>query len=1446
MTKRRPSLINSEGVQNERDGGLSPDWNNKLLRDLCNFIIYKIASRLYVAVEYVRNPFNQALPIWITFNPMPIRNPNDQQDPTEHPQPKNPIPSAEEIRRRALEALHQGHFQIPEALLQGADIELASILESLRIYQAELELQNEELTRSQRQIQLALNRFGSFFNNLPIPALVIGAHGLIQEANLAARDRFRLRATQLHQHYFVRLIEEMDRERVMASLARLPTEDSGALVIPEVRLWQAVGRIMIADLYLARLPDLEGELEPQAHYLCSIVDRTELFQQYQALESTARLLQQRELELNQRLREMRGLYALASETSDPGQPLDAILPRLSQILVGSTRLPELAEVRLQLNGTSFQTPGFVQTPWSLAVPIPASGDTQSGLIELCYREAPPAVSDEGPFLDEERLFLETAAAHIALYGERRRANQALSESRERYQILADYSPDWEYWLGPDGRYLYVSPACSSIAGYGPESFIADPGLMGRLIHPADRALWERLLAEVLENHCSDLMVLHLRLIDRAGQEHWVEHLCNPVLTADGRYLGRRGVFREITERKRLESELVKLSLAVEQSPESIVITDLNGCIEYVNETFVRNTGYTRAEAIGQNPRILQSGQTPPERYEQLWGCLLAGEIWQGEFINRRKDGTLYTELATIAPIRQPDGRVTHFLAVKSDITEQRRLISELEHYRDHLAELVEERTRALRQQMRALQALIDNLPHLAWMKDREGRFVAVNRLFAELKGREPAELIGRTDEELWPERAPCYRAEDEEVIAGRTRITREVASQTKPGAIYEVFKAPIIDETGEVIGTVGSARDIRPQREMETELARRAELAESAVRAKSAFLANMSHEIRTPMNAILGLTHLLKRDLDDPHQLSRLDKIEGAARHLLTVINDILDLSKIEAGKLQLVEQNFSLAMLVDQVSSLVIDEARAKGLTLKIELDPQIFWVRGDITRLRQALLNYVSNAIKFTQRGWIAIRAHLEEQCPDGQLLIRFEVEDTGIGIPADKQATLFQAFEQADTSATRRYGGTGLGLAITAQLARLMGGTVGMTSQEGQGSIFWFTARLGVGQPQESDEQATQVALEAEARARCLGRRVLLAEDNPINREVIIELLQSFGLQVDSAENGQVASEMAARKDYDLILMDVQMPVMDGLTATRTIRTLPRWRDRPILALTANAFEEDRMTCLEAGMNDFVPKPVDPLDLLTALLRWLPESIGHPLPKDSLAAAQAPGPSPGATASLPKRVDLLAAIRVLPGVDLRQGLASLRGSQEGYIRLLERFIESHGNDPKHLTELLARGDGEGLARLAHSLKGVAGNLGLTRIAEQARALEIARRPEGLADPGALASTIASIREELESLHRAVEQSQLLLLQVSGASTAAGTSQTQIWLDQLAQLLREDNAQALILYQRESADFARRFPELSAALEHQINHFGFEGALRLVEQARARLAQSKDSDPD
>ena len=431
------------------------------------------------------------------------------------------------------------------------------------------------------------------------------------------------------------------------------------------------------------------------------------------------------------------------------------------------------------------------------------------------------------------------------------------------------------------------------------------------------------------------------------------------------------------------------------------------------------------------------------------------------------------------------------------------------------------------------------------------------------------------------------------------------------------------DERGQPIKMHGTIQDITERKQVADELqqyrlhledlvaSRTAELAhakeaaEAASLAKSAFLANMSHEIRTPMNAILGMANIMQRDGASSVQTERLGKIDTAAKHLLGVLNNILDLSKIEAGKFVIEEAPLDIAILMNNISSFMSENARGKGIQLHVEplnLPPRL-QLHGDQTRLQQALLNYVTNAIKFSEGGCVTLRVLVQDET-DEHLLLRFEVRDDGIGIPPEILPRLFNAFEQADNSTTRKFGGTGLGLAITRRLAELMGGEAGVTSTPAAGSTFWFTARLKTTLLETRQLPASDEAGSAESliQRRHQHRRILVVDDDPMNLEVAQLLLNESGLTVDLAQDGEQAISKAIENRYAVILMDMQMPILDGLAATQQIRKLPEHLTTPILAMTANVFAEDKLRCLDAGMNDFLFKPLDPEVLFSTLLKWL----------------------------------------------------------------------------------------------------------------------------------------------------------------------------------------------------------------------------------------------------
>ncbi|KAF0164510.1 MAG: hypothetical protein FD157_2117 [Rhodocyclaceae bacterium] len=771
-----------------------------------------------------------------------------------------------------------------------------------------------------------------------------------------------------------------------------------------------------------------------------------------------------------------------------------------------------------------------------------------------------------------------------------------------------------------------------------------------------------------------------------------------------------------------------LAITLHSIGDAVIATDVAGRVTRMNPAAERLTGWPLAEAaqrpLGEVFRIVDAGTRQPA-VDPVSLVMARGTVvgLANHALLVARDGAEYQVADSAAPIRGAAGAIVGVVLVFSDVSERYRTET------------------ALRESHATLRRILETALDGFWRVDEQGRLLDVNPAYCEQSGYARDELLGMRIADLEAIENPAQTARHIRRLIETGRERFETVHRRKDGSLWHVeISASVPENAGgqffvflrDISERRRAAEELLKHRDTleQTVIARTAELAqakdaaESANLAKSTFLANMSHEIRTPMNAIIGLTHLLRRAAPTPEQAERLGKIDSAAAHLLSIINDILDISKIEAGKLELERTNFPLGAVLDHVRSLISDQARAKGLAIVVDADDVPAWLSGDPTRLRQALFNYTSNAIKFTESGSITLSACLlgeegevvHEAPPGDEITVRFEVTDTGIGISPEKVASLFTAFEQADASTTRKYGGTGLGLAITRRLAQLMGGEVGADGTPGVGARFWFTARLGRGHgilPVAAAAGAEDV--EAELRRRHGGVRVLLAEDNAINREVAIELLHGVGLAVDVALDGVEATEMARATDYRLILMDVQMPRMDGMEATRLIRQQSRHAATPILAMTANAFDEDRRACHASGMSDFVAKPVDPEALYAALLNWLPARPDAP-PAPAPAPASAPASAPNDANEVLRRAGGIA------GLDTARGLALVCGNAATYVRLLAMFVDGHGQDPARLAAINAAQDFEALGKLAHTLKGSTGSIGAGNLFDAAAALQAA----------------------------------------------------------------------------------------------------------------------------
>lgn len=650
---------------------------------------------------------------------------------------------------------------------------------------------------------------------------------------------------------------------------------------------------------------------------------------------------------------------------------------------------------------------------------------------------------------------------------------------------------------------------------------------------------------------------------------------------------------------------------LEESPDGILVVSQEGLVVSVN---------TRFFTVWDIPKPAQSLNEALNISDSLFLEQVLEKVQDpASFLQRVRE--LYADplLEDTSDVPLKDGRTLRRHS-KALCNPEGQYLGRVWYFRD-ISEIIKSRIALDESEKRYHTAFHTSLDAIAITSLADGIYIDVNPAFLSITGFERDELIGKSSVELniWAD------SKDRDHLRTMLRndeanLRLEARFRKKDGELFWGMMSVSRMDIGGTACLLSLTRDTTANKAAQEELARHrdhleqlieertAELqhakdaAETASVAKSAFLANMSHEIRTPLNAITGLAFLIRRGGLNPVQTDQLEKLENASKHLLNVINAVLEISKIEAGKFAVSESSIHIGSILENVASMLRARTQEKHLYLSIELESMPPNLLGDPTALQQALLNYASNAVKFTESGSVVLRARKVDE-DAGHALLRFEVEDTGIGIDAETLSRLFMAFEQADNSMTRKYGGSGLGLAITKKLAEQMGGTTGASSVPGKGSTFWFTVRLKKGTaPLPDVRPGSLLSAEDRLSQHFPEHRMLLVEDEPINREIASMMLTNVRQIIDIAEDGVEAVELVLRNKYDLILMDMQMPNMDGLEATRRIRALPNGSAVPILAMTANVFEDDRERCIAAGMDDFVGKPIDPVTLYSTILRHL----------------------------------------------------------------------------------------------------------------------------------------------------------------------------------------------------------------------------------------------------
>ncbi|MBI3230778.1 MAG: PAS domain S-box protein [Burkholderiales bacterium] len=896
-------------------------------------------------------------------------------------------------------------------------------------------------------------------------------------------------------------------------------------------------------------------------------------------------------------------------------------------------------------------------------------------------------------------------ATVSDLSERKIFEENLRSSEERYRQIVETAVEGVWIIDLQGKTIFVNPRLTQMLGYSEEQIIGRP------------------LTDFMDDEGLELARVFLQQVEegstkrcdlkfcRADQSSlWAAMAATPVRDSEGKMSGAMAMITDVSERRNAVDALTannqRLASIFNAVTNGVILQNEQGKILERNTAAIAMLNLDEEDGLPQNWALIgENGRRLRKENFPLTMAWQSGAAVRDVVVGvRREGGGIRWLSVNVEPIRDIDGKIIQMVSSFTDITERKQA-----------ADL-------LRESEERLQEIIEALPVALFIKDAQERFLMINHASEIQFGLTAANLneISAT-QFLQPEEVEMHVELDQRAWNSRALLEcEEQLWHVGKGEKRHIrtYRKPVFDKLGHAAYLIYVCVDVTEHRRAEIalrelnesleervanrtlQLAQAKKVAEEASNSKGIFLANMSHEIRTPMNGVIGMAYLALQTELTPKQRDYIQKIQYAGEYLLGIIDDILDFSKIEAGKMELEEGEFSIESLMQGLENVVAVRLESKDLTLKMSMAENLPPVLiGDQLRLSQILVNLVNNAVKFSNQGEIQVRISLKESDEQSCLLF-FEVEDQGIGISEESLKKLFLSFQQADTSTTREYGGTGLGLVICKEMVQLMGGEIGVNSTLGVGSSFWFTARLGLGQlsADSADKKENAVA----ALRNCLqDYSILLAEDNPFNQQIASEILQQAGAQVVVVNNGLEALEQLRQQKFDCVLMDVQMPQMDGLQATRVLRNDPAFQQILIIAMTANATVQDRQACLDCGMNAFVTKPIQPMLLYETLLGWLKGRcvIEEVVPK--------------ASGSLPTNADI---------IDLRVLANLIGGGTQNIAKFTHEFLRSCEHGMQEFDGALQAQDLERCAAIAHRMKSAAktvGALGFSRLCQQIESL-------------------------------------------------------------------------------------------------------------------------------